>query len=95
MKNIFLGMLCTSLIACASKEQPPTMLGLPNPTKPKATLHVDPMLLEPCLNFSNIVDNPAPLDVLIKHADDRKILNACSEKHRGLAKIVEKILAGD
>lgn len=95
MKNVFLAILCCSLLACASNDQPPTIPGMPKPAKKKATLHVDPMLLEPCAKFSNLEDNPAPLDVLIKHADDRKVLNACSEKHQGLAKIVEKMLTGD
>lgn len=56
----------------------------------RTTVTVDPRLLEDCEDYSDLVENPRPSDVLDQHAKDVKVINCWKTKHHGLVKTVKE-----
>lgn len=72
--------------ACSSAPKVPAVPGTLEGVR--ATLNVDARLLEDCEDFSAIVENPRPSDVLDQHGQDVKVINCWKTKHRALVKTV-------
>ena len=102
MKRVLMFLILMLLIGCATK--PVAVLpggtsskgGLTSPAsdkpidKPKATVDIDPYLLEACKDFEPMLfKNPTPNDVLVQRASDVAIHKECAQRHRALSKIVK------
>lgn len=73
---------------CATKPEIPVVPGVLQGVR--TTVTVDPRLLEDCEDYSNLVENPRPSDVLDQHAKDVKVINCWKTKHHGLVKTVKE-----
>lgn len=84
----YAAILCLFLIsACSTTPKVPAVPGTLEGVRP--TLNVDARLLEDCEDFSEIIENPRPSDVLDQHGKDIKTINCWKTRHRALVKTVK------